>query len=828
MSLKIMIKIKIYLKLLIIPLSFSSLIFANPHYSDYTTPNALIRSGNLTQIENTLIYSNDGIAYSIGGIGNTVFDVTARLQSALIKLDSGQNPAVKNDWSTTEEYEEWTDRLVLRKTTNFYVLDGAIFAQNFNGADNFFDPNHNSVTNDPLELQDIEILVQNFIDAGGHLELYEEARDAGNLGVEALISELKQDRGPITIVETVEFSRLVKSINNPVDAYSVEVLANEPAVGKEVNGSDLAAIKDSRLDSFETGTTFSEDSAGITSYSQKMLNGFTIGNEWSKGITYDRRWFYAHTSAFAGFGLGIRIPWTADVEVSKRLIPRDEPDRTDYEASIEVVTLDADTDFYRSVGIPPVHRYQGKEMPLEAGAGIALKIQVLGIWAINRGRDNPVVGKVIDMSQDFDPPLGPTPMNIATLELPYEDSGLAYNAIYAGVGGDFKADIGIRGDSIDLRVKPFNSWNRDGPAFSKNYRNISLTNQGAPVSLSFAVDDNSADENQYFYNFGPIYDSASYKTSLTITPKARIRGSINLSELWDVLSDITITSNWHELFTAAFELPSLGPHDGVESEIRTTHNSKRLLPKVLRATPQRFTSSPSSGIWDYIIGELGDESLILIEYIPEDYDIESGSITGGGGYDSNERSITWSLAKGSVPDSVSYRSISSGSSSTLAPNPVGSFESYYVEGGIDTNVNAAIGDLRYESIKEAEADLANYRLSRRPTLEAYDAAVAERDARLTTSQVRDLKLGSSMLAVEDGNASLNLELEATNSLGAADPNWTSVPESKVIVHPTFQNGKIKIDVQGDDDSNTGVRFFRFVMKGGSESVTDSAGNHAEQ
>ena len=123
--------------------------------------------------------------------------------------------------STTEEYEEWTDRLVLRKTTNFYVLDGAIFAQNFNGADNFFDPNHNSVTNDPLELQDIETLVQNFIDAGGHLELYEEARDAGNLGVEALISELKQDRGPITIVETVEFSRLVKSINNPVDAYNV-------------------------------------------------------------------------------------------------------------------------------------------------------------------------------------------------------------------------------------------------------------------------------------------------------------------------------------------------------------------------------------------------------------------------------------------------------------------------------------------------------------------------------------------------------------------------------------------------------------------------------
>ena len=90
-----MIRINIFLKLLIIPLNFTSLIFASPHYSGYGTTNALLRSGNIADIENTPIYSNEGIAYSVGGIGNTVFDVTARLQSALIKLDSGQTPAVK-------------------------------------------------------------------------------------------------------------------------------------------------------------------------------------------------------------------------------------------------------------------------------------------------------------------------------------------------------------------------------------------------------------------------------------------------------------------------------------------------------------------------------------------------------------------------------------------------------------------------------------------------------------------------------------------------------------------------------------------------------------
>ena len=106
--------------------------------------------------------------------------------------------------------------------------------------------------------------------------------------------------------------------------------------------------------------------------------------------------------------------------------------------------------------------------------------------------------------------------------------------------------------------------------------------------------------------------------------------------------------------------------------------------------------------------------------------------------------------------------------------------------------------------------------------------IAERDARLTISQVRDLKLGSSMLAVENGSASLNLELESTDNLGITSPTWTPLPESKIIIHPNYQNGKIKIDVEGDDDVNTGVKFFRFVMDGGSESVADSAGNHAEQ
>ena len=777
--------------ILVIPL----LLLADPNIIESPT-NTLIRSGNLIEIENDPIYLNDGITYSIGGIGNIAFDVTARLQDALIKLDSGQNPAVNANWNTTEEYEEWTDRLIIKKTTNFFVLDGSRFAETFNTLDNHFNTNSDYITQNPINLPEINEMVQEYIDSGEHLNLYDEASIAGNLGVDQLISELKQDRGPITIIETIEFSRIVKEIENPDTPSALDILVNEPIEGAEVITSKIASIKDSRSDYFEPSTLFSDDSEGITSYSQKMLNGFTVGNEWSKSITYDRRWFYVHTSAFAGFGLGIRIPWTADVEVSKKIIPRNDPDRTNYEASIKVETLDADTHFYRSVGVPASHRYQGKELPLEAGAGITLKIKLFNHWIIKRGTDDPVVGKVINMSQDFDPPLGPTPMPIACPHLLYEDSGLAYYARFAGVGGDFKADIGIRGDSIDLRVRPYNSWNRNGSEYSKSFRNISLNNELSPVSLSFSIDDSSAGSRQYFYNFGPIYDQASYNTSLTITPKARIRGTIYLSELWSALSDINITSNWHSLFTAAFSLPSLGPHAGVESKLEAIQRSKRLLPITMQINPNRFSVNPSTGIWDFIISDLGSQSLVIKEYIPDGFDLVIESITHDGIYDEVEKTITWNIDKDIIPEDVSYRCysiLSAESEQNLTPKPIGSFEYLELTSEGNSLIEGAIQDFRYESMNEAEADLARYKFSKRPSINDYNSVIQERDSKLTLEEVKDLRAGSKMIQVENGQATISMQLEESEDLDI----WTNGGAS------TFE-----IPV----DSNEGTKFYRFKFE----------------
>ena len=137
------------------------------------------------------------------------------------------------------------------------------------------------------------------------------------------------------------------------------------------------------------------------------------------------------------------------------------------------------------------------------------------------------------------------------------------------------------------------------------------------------------------------------------------------------------------------------------------------------------------------------------------------------------------------------------------------------------DANAKIIELEGEKIV-----LAN-QLNARPTQESFNAVVAERDARptqaayqqileerdtkLSLEEVRDMKLKSRMMQVDGGSASLNITLEATDNLGITSPTWSPIPENKVVIHPEFQNGKIRIDVDGDDNTNSGTKFYRFKM-----------------
>ena len=731
-------------------------VFANPN----SQTNTLLNSGSLEAFADTPIYSSDGMVFTVGAVNSDAFDLTTRLQAALNTAVQAGN-VVEGGWYTETGFEEWSDRLILLKKTHFYMLDGARFNTEFFVEEGF--TSDKEVTVGDETMPDVEPLVQDYIDAGGHLDLYPEAQAAGVLGAAELIAELKQDRGPVTIIETIEFSRIVEPLEQLATPKVIDVLVKEPEEGAELNLPDGASLKPRPYGAPESGTDFQEHPSGVAAYSQEMLNGFTVGNEWSKSVTYDRRWFYAKAIAFAGFGLGIRIPWTADVEVSPRVIPANEPDRTQYDASISVETLDADTDFYRRVGVPSGKRFNGKELPLQAGAGIGLKVKVLGQWLINRGKNDPLVGRTVNMSEDFDPPLGDS-MMIPTSPQFYENTGLAYLTSLAGIGGDFRVVFGINGDAIALKVKPHNSWNKLASGYSSGNRTLRLTDQNAPVSLSFAVDDSSAIGNQSSYHFGPIYDEASYETSLDIIPEARIRGTIYLSEVWDVLSDINITSSWHSLFTATFNLPSLDPHDGTDSKLQATHRNTRYLPRTLNSQPERIVDTSGDDLWNFQFINIGSDSSVVIEYIPDGFELSPGSVKGGGVYHPAERKIVWTIDESSIPESLTYQI--SALNSGAVPRPVGAVE-------VSGQSRLAIADSRYGSTAKAESALEQFELSRRPTLD----------------EVRDLRTGSALLNVSEGSATLKVKVQQSDNLN----DWEDVSETTV-------------DVSAD----VPVRFYRYV------------------
>ncbi|MEC8189707.1 MAG: leucine-rich repeat domain-containing protein [Verrucomicrobiota bacterium] len=99
-----------------------------------------------------------------------------------------------------------------------------------------------------------------------------------------------------------------------------------------------------------------------------------------------------------------------------------------------------------------------------------------------------------------------------------------------------------------------------------------------------------------------------------------------------------------------------------------------------------------------------------------------------------------------------------------------------------------------QAAAEAERDA-------RPTQAAYDTVVAERDAKYTLEEIVDLRAGSTMIEVENGAATLSMEVEQSSDLGI----WT-----------TGGTASVQMNVQPGEDK----KFFRFKMNDSDSSNKD--------
>jgi hypothetical protein len=78
------------------------------------------------------------------------------------------------------------------------------------------------------------------------------------------------------------------------------------------------------------------------------------------------------------------------------------------------------------------------------------------------------------------------------------------------------------------------------------------------------------------------------------------------------------------------------------------------------------------------------------------------------------------------------------------------------------------------------------------TQSEYDAVVAERDAKLFIEEVQDLRAGSTMIEIANGQAALSMEVEESSDLAS----WTTGVVSTI---------QIPLDAEA------GKKFFRFKM-----------------
>jgi autotransporter-associated beta strand protein len=730
--------------------------------------NELLSSGTIEQFANIPLYAEGGIVITVGAVGEHLFPESERVKAALVAATQAGD-VVAPGWRVTTRFEEWTDRIIIRKTTGFEMLDGGRFNTEFLGGPDFV-PSENIETDDQPPPTEAEVLAMAtaYIASGEHLSLYPAAAAAGEVSPQALLDELGNDRGPVEITETIEFARIA----TPREDLETILPGPLPVLGQEpVAGAQLTLPQGSLDTGLNPPVHFgapteggamgrSSGTSGTASYSARMLNGFTIGNEWQNTFTYDRKWGIFRATVRASFGFGVRIPWQADVEVSpSRIHCPAAPDRTPFQAAIKLNTLDANADFYRALGLPENQIYDGQEFVARAGTTINVFFRVLGTTYVNGS-----IGRTVDLGRNFDPPLNST-LPLGTVTIPFENTGLGTQVWYAGYGVDLGVGFGITGNRFDISVSPQNSTNI--PGYGTSPRALSINQENQWRTLDFAIRDTAPTKWQpvpfcrKFYRYGPLYHDASYYTTINVSPQARVRGTLYLSKISKLLSNVNISSGWWTITTVGVALPQLGPNTNTISRIDASTGTERMCKTACGQNTlpmDRAAEFLPSGNRAYRVFGRVSAGGVVTEYLPHEGSLVAGSITGGGVYNEATHSITWMIPSGSQVVDVSY-SLAGGAEDS---RPIGKWQPQGAERAFGVRNSP---DTTQE---EADSELLIWELAQRPTLQ----------------QIEDGRLGSVLIQKgPDGAVQLRLHLQTSEDL----IQWTTTPETLldpvIIDHP---------------------------------------------
>ncbi len=126
--------------------------------------------------------------------------------------------------------------------------------------------------------------------------------------------------------------------------------------------------------------------------------------------------------------------------------------------------------------------------------------------------------------------------------------------------------------------------------------------------------------------------------------------------------------------------------------------------------------------------------------------------------------------------------------------------SFYLQGAYDNAVAASNLEGRQAGQAEVTANPGSFNLT---TVGAYDAVVAERDARFTEDQIYTMSVDHTVGQNEAGNMQVKIGFIQSADLNTYTP-FTVIPDSLSVV-----DGKICMEFPPSDDENF---FFRFRIE----------------
>lgn len=273
-----------------------------------------------------------------------------------------------------------------------------------------------------------------------------------------------------------------------------------------------------------TGNVVKTITGGSQTFEAKFLNGFTR----SDGLEFEEKWEFPGGFLRLGGGLtyaiGLRVPVTVtgvmDPAKATRTASFDTP--LSYKTTLTATTLNANESFYTDVGLSKKDAYEGKELVLEGGPYISIKLKALGEWLANaRIPENPL----FDFGENFKPPFGncgtqcgfdvwvPSSVTHTGFKILMVEGSVQFGV---NVGGD--GDLNVSYLAMKSGPTPFDSTFQGNTAHGHT---LAVGSNAATLSAVLAASGPGAT------NFGYRLYNPAYTWKLVLTP--RVKGTIKVN-----------------------------------------------------------------------------------------------------------------------------------------------------------------------------------------------------------------------------------------------------------------------------------------------------------